>query len=170
MLRSFFRFMGWQEIIPKELSSNMSNDPRPQFILSEPNIPQSPLDRAPVRRKRIKKGVVGQNVTDVESDSYSSDASQVLNRRNSGARFRRPIPTQRRAKTLVLDLDETLIHSTSRGSRNHDHTIEVLVDKHVSDWYKVVIFTASMPEYADPVIDWLDSNRTLISKRYFRQV
>ncbi|KAJ3024552.1 UNVERIFIED_CONTAM: Nuclear envelope morphology protein 1 [Siphonaria sp. JEL0065] len=73
------------------------------------------------------------------------------------------------------------------GSRHHDHIIEVLVDKHVclyyvykrpgvdaflkkvSEWYKVVIFTASMSEYADPVIDWLDKDRTLISRRYFRQ-
>ncbi|ORY45652.1 hypothetical protein BCR33DRAFT_784407 [Rhizoclosmatium globosum] len=73
------------------------------------------------------------------------------------------------------------------GSRHHDHIIEVLVDKHVclyyvykrpgvdaflkkvAEWYKVVIFTASMPEYADPVIDWLDKDRTLISRRYFRQ-
>lgn len=38
-------------------------------------------------------------------------------------------------KTLVLDLDETLIHSTSRGSRNHDHVVEVLVDKHVCLYY-----------------------------------
>ncbi|KAJ3014976.1 UNVERIFIED_CONTAM: Nuclear envelope morphology protein 1 [Siphonaria sp. JEL0065] len=93
----------------------------------------------------------------------------------------------RQKKTLVLDLDETLVHSTSMGSRHHDHIIEVLVDKHVclyyvykrpgvdaflkkvSEWYKVVIFTASMSEYADPVIDWLDKDRTLISRRYFRQ-
>jgi hypothetical protein len=27
-----------------------------------------------------------------------------------------------------------------------------------------------MAEYADPVIDWLDQNRTLIQRRYFRQV
>lgn len=27
-----------------------------------------------------------------------------------------------------------------------------------------------MPEYADPVIDWLDSTRTIVAKRYFRQV
>ncbi|KAJ3211877.1 Nuclear envelope morphology protein 1 [Dinochytrium kinnereticum] len=84
-----------------------------------------------------------------------------------------------KVKTLVLDLDETLIHSTSSGSRYHDHMIEVLVDKHrpyadlflrkVSEWYKVVIFTASMPEYADPVIDWLDTNRNLISRRFFRE-
>ncbi|KAL2920375.1 Nuclear envelope morphology protein 1 [Polyrhizophydium stewartii] len=94
---------------------------------------------------------------------------------------------ERRKKTLVLDLDETLIHSTSRGSRRYDFMVEVLIDKHVclyyvykrphvdlflrkaAEWFKIVIFTASMPEYADPVIDWLDGNRTIVSKRYFRQ-
>ncbi|KAK4510595.1 uncharacterized protein ATC70_005026 [Mucor velutinosus] len=39
----------------------------------------------------------------------------------------------------------------------------------ISQWYKVVIFTASMSEYADPVIDWLDQDQTFISQRYFRQ-
>ncbi|KAF9432733.1 Nuclear envelope morphology protein 1 [Entomortierella beljakovae] len=66
-----------------------------------------------------------------------------------------------RKKTLVLDLDETLIHSTSRGSRAQGYM--------VSEWYKLVIFTASMSEYADPVIDWLDQSRTLFDRRYFRQ-
>ncbi|KAF9303461.1 Nuclear envelope morphology protein 1 [Mortierella antarctica] len=92
-----------------------------------------------------------------------------------------------RKKTLVLDLDETLIHSTSRGSRSQGYMVEVIVDRHaclyfvykrphvdyflkkVAEWYKLVIFTASMAEYADPVIDWLDQNRTLFDKRYFRQ-
>ncbi|KAI9207592.1 NLI interacting factor-like phosphatase-domain-containing protein [Polychytrium aggregatum] len=124
-----------------------------------------------------------QVMTDLDTDSNASD-SQV--HRYSVPRPRRG-PMAQQKKTLVLDLDETLIHSTSRGSRNHDHMIEVLVDRHVclyyvykrphadyflrkvSEWYKVVIFTASMPEYADPVIDWLDSSRTLISRRYFRQ-
>ncbi|KAK3821619.1 MAG: NLI interacting factor [Benniella sp.] len=90
-------------------------------------------------------------------------------------------------KTLVLDLDETLIHATSRGSRSQGYMVEVLADGHsclyyvykrphvdyflqkVSEWYKLVIYTASMAEYADPVIDWLDQNRTLIQRRYFRQ-
>ncbi|KAG0023856.1 Nuclear envelope morphology protein 1 [Podila clonocystis] len=92
-----------------------------------------------------------------------------------------------RKKTLVLDLDETLIHSTSRGSRSQGYMVEVIVDRHaclyfvykrphvdyflkkVAEWYKLVIFTASMAEYADPVIDWLDQSRTLFDKRYFRQ-
>lgn len=40
----------------------------------------------------------------------------------------------------------------------------------VSSWYTLVIFTASMPEYADPVIDWLDAGRGMFSRRLFREV
>lgn len=111
-----------------------------------------------------------------------------------------------RNKTLVLDLDETLIHSTSRlggmggagtlgggGSGSAVHAglkvrvVEVVLDgrivvyhvykrpwvdfflKTVSSWYTVVIFTASMREYADPVIDWLDQGRGIIDGRLFRE-
>ncbi len=33
----------------------------------------------------------------------------------------------------------------------------------------MVVFTASVQEYADPVIDWLDQGRGLISARLFRE-
>ncbi|OSC98970.1 NIF-domain-containing protein [Trametes coccinea BRFM310] len=105
-------------------------------------------------------------------------------------------------KTLVLDLDETLIHSTSRplpyaggsglfgfGSRNKGagYTVEVVLGgrstlyhvykrpfvdyflRKVSQWYTLVIFTASMQEYADPVIDWLDAGRGILGRRLFRE-
>jgi len=39
----------------------------------------------------------------------------------------------------------------------------------VSSWYTLVIFTASMQEYADPVIDWLDGGRGLFGRRFFRE-
>lgn len=32
-----------------------------------------------------------------------------------------------------------------------------------------MIFTASMPEYADPVIDWLDGGRNLFAKKLYRE-
>ncbi|TFK75954.1 NLI interacting factor [Pluteus cervinus] len=38
----------------------------------------------------------------------------------------------------------------------------------VSGWYTLVIFTASMREYADPVIDWLDNGRGILTHRLFR--
>lgn len=124
-----------------------------------------------------------------------------------------------KGKTLVLDLDETLVHSVRLGSFASKQPvsnsikrkkIEVQDDKQsllyevykrphvdfflktvrqhltfalkewsihpvsaapqISQWYKVVIFTASLAEYADPVIDWLDQDHNVISQRYFRQV
>lgn len=39
----------------------------------------------------------------------------------------------------------------------------------MSKWYNLVIFTASVQEYADPVIDWLESERKYFSARYYRQ-
>lgn len=39
----------------------------------------------------------------------------------------------------------------------------------VCKWYNLVIFTASVQEYADPVIDWLEQERKFFSGRYYRQ-
>jgi len=110
----------------------------------------------------------------------------------------------RKRKVLVLDLDETLIHSsTKRLSVDFDVRIEVIIDRQpcvfyvyrrphsdvflaqvlynpspfgcltphgqVSRWFEVVIFTASMEEYASPVIDWLDP-KGHISRRFYREV
>ncbi|CCD26316.1 Nem1-Spo7 phosphatase catalytic subunit NEM1 NDAI_0H01420 [Naumovozyma dairenensis CBS 421] len=100
--------------------------------------------------------------------------------------------TERRKK-LVLDLDETLIHSISRGTTHTNvsqgHIVEVkfsssgvsmlyYVHKRpycdfflskVCKWYDLIIFTASMKEYADPVIDWLEASfQGTFTERYYR--
>ncbi|POS71046.1 dullard-like phosphatase domain-containing protein [Diaporthe helianthi] len=129
-------------------------------------------------------------------------------------------------KTLILDLDETLIHSMSKGGRmSTGHMVEVKLNTtyvgvggqasigpqhpilyyvhkrpHCDDflrrvsvdlasvvrrrqytredadaghqvckWFNLVVFTASVQEYADPVIDWLESERKFFSARYYRQ-
>lgn len=98
-----------------------------------------------------------------------------------------------RRKRLVVDLDETLIHSASRSTSHSNssqgHMVEVrfaisgvstlyyvhkrphcdLFLSKVSKWYDLVVFTASMKEYADPVIDWLESSFSgRFSKRLYR--
>ncbi|CAF0957743.1 unnamed protein product [Adineta ricciae] len=99
-------------------------------------------------------------------------------------------------KILVLDLDETLVHSHHDGfSRNGalkptgppDFIVRVEIEKHpvrffvykrphvdyfletVSQWYELVVFTASMEIYGAAVSDKLDNNRNMLARRYFRQ-
>ncbi|KAK6605071.1 Nuclear envelope morphology protein 1 [Botrytis cinerea] len=79
-------------------------------------------------------------------------------------------------KTLILDLDETLIHSMNYGGRmSAGHMVEVQITNLmgagalVCKWYNLVVFTASLQDYADPVIDWLEQERKFFSARYYRQ-
>lgn len=39
----------------------------------------------------------------------------------------------------------------------------------ICKWYNLVVFTASVQEYADPVIDLLEQERKFFSGRYYRQ-
>lgn len=77
-------------------------------------------------------------------------------------------------KCLVLDLDETLVHSSFKYVKAADFVIPVEIDgivhsvyvlkrpgcdeflKQVAKWYEVVIFTASVSRYGDPLLDTLD--------------
>jgi CTD nuclear envelope phosphatase 1 len=114
-------------------------------------------------------------------------------------------------KTLIIDLDETLIHSMAKGGRmSTGHMVEVRLGgpvpapptsntsgsqpatvnfgpgvpilyyvherpncheflRKVSKWYNLIVFTASVQEYADPVIDWLERERRYFSGRFYRQ-
>jgi len=98
-------------------------------------------------------------------------------------------------KTLILDLDETLIHSfhdgvlrpTVKPGTPPDFILKVTIDRHpvrffvhkrphvdfflniVSQWYELVVFTASMEIYGTAVADKLDNNKGLLKRRYYRQ-
>ena len=89
-------------------------------------------------------------------------------------------------KTLVLDLDETLIHSQHNCIIPYDFSINVKIDgvptqfyvykrphldfflQQVSQWYYVVLFTASLESYANAIASQLDPTQLYIKRRYFR--
>ncbi|XP_022228135.2 CTD nuclear envelope phosphatase 1 homolog [Drosophila obscura] len=100
-------------------------------------------------------------------------------------------------KTLILDMDETLITSVTikkdgtspPSSRKckwqvvpfdfefvlNDVTIKVYKRPHVdyflervSKWYNLIIFTAGTEEYATPILDYLDGGRNILTQRFFR--
>ena len=90
-------------------------------------------------------------------------------------------------KTLILDLDETLVHSGfSQFKRKSDIILNINIDginhiiytlkrpfvdyfiKEMSKYYEIVIFTSSISQYASPLIDILDKEK-IFSGRLYRQ-
>ena len=54
-------------------------------------------------------------------------------------------------------------------SRDGD-VVASVVDCQVSQWYDLVVFTASMEIYGAAVAEKLDRNRGILKRRYYRQV
>lgn len=88
-------------------------------------------------------------------------------------------------KCLVLDLDETLVHSSFKYLRSADFVIPVEIDNQihhvyvikrpgvdeflekVGKWFEVVVFTASVLKYGDPLLNKLDIHKS-VHHRLFR--
>lgn len=87
-------------------------------------------------------------------------------------------------KTLVLDLDETLIHCNTSGSENVDiilpikfptgEKIEAPINirpyvreflAEMNNYYEIIVFTASHACYANVVIDYIDQKREWVAHR-----
>ena len=74
--------------------------------------------------------------------------------------------------TLVLDLDETLIHYECDEIDGDYYLIRpgaIKFLKEMALYYEIVIFTAAMPEYADKILDNLDASGFMIKHRLYRQ-
>eukprot|EP00871_Galdieria_phlegrea_P004293 jgi/Galph1/4865/GphlegSOOS_G3579.1 len=65
-------------------------------------------------------------------------------------------------RTLVLDLDETLVHSTWSRATGVDAFLA-----YMSSFYEIVIYTSAMPGYGEPILERLDPNG-YISHRLYR--
>mmetsp|Transcript_1145 Transcript_1145/g.7465 ORF Transcript_1145/g.7465 Transcript_1145/m.7465 type:complete len:280 (+) Transcript_1145:198-1037(+) len=74
-------------------------------------------------------------------------------------------------RTLVLDLDDTIIKSDWKRERGWRTFKRPGVDaflKQVSQFYEVVVYTDQLQTYADPILDRLDPNRQYIHYRLYR--
>ncbi|KAG9082297.1 hypothetical protein FS749_006962 [Ceratobasidium sp. UAMH 11750] len=95
-------------------------------------------------------------------------------------------PSHAGRKCLVLDLDETLVHSSFKLIPQADYVVPVEIEwqwhnvyvikrpgvdnflKKMGELYEIVVFTASLSKYADPVLDKLDVHK-VVSHRLFRE-
>ncbi|AED95285.1 unnamed protein product [Arabidopsis thaliana] len=90
-------------------------------------------------------------------------------------------------KTIVLDLDETLVHSSmEKPEVPYDFVVNPKIDgqiltffvikrpgvdeflKKIGEKYQIVVFTAGLREYASLVLDKLDPERRVISRSFYR--
>jgi len=150
------------------------------------------------------KSDIGRKGEGIPVNSLYNYTSPRLNAvRKSSQSSTRPVVGPQRLEddgrlTLVLDVDETLIHS--RLSPNQDRfrqseerkenanvceefsiTLQdgerIWVNKRpgldkflkdVSDRYEVIAYTAGLEEYAKPLLDWLDPNGSIFRHRLYR--
>ncbi len=89
-------------------------------------------------------------------------------------------------KTLILDLDETLVHSSFKPVDNADIVLPVEIEGNICKiyilvrpgvnaflskmykHYELVIYTASLSKYAEPLVDILDPSK-MCAYKLFRE-
>lgn len=132
---------------------------------------------------QVKQGSNG-----VAPAAVSSERKQVAkkaSRTNGGQLGAQPVGKEG-FKTLVLDLDETLVHSAFKEPEQFDIKLPVAIEERefivyvqirpgcfqflqeMSKHYEVIIYTASLSKYADPLMNILDPEK-LCTSRLFRE-
>ena len=115
-----------------------------------------------IYREKIHR-IINQNGSILASSSYF---------KNNKTNVNIPVPyignRPNKPYTLVLDLDETLIHFKANPNNEESGTIKIrpylyqFLDS-IKKYYELVVFTAATQEYADPIINALEHNK----KKYF---
>mmetsp|Transcript_9223 Transcript_9223/g.30432 ORF Transcript_9223/g.30432 Transcript_9223/m.30432 type:complete len:376 (-) Transcript_9223:131-1258(-) len=154
---------------------------------SAPSVEESSDKRLQMNAPGSPGGGLGGGVALAKLALDPNHAATGLIPPHSGAPFIPPLHARDSGKkTLVLDLDETLVHSSFKPVPNPDYVIPVDIDgkvtdvyvvkrpwvdhflAEVSDSFEVGVFTASLAKYADPLLDLLDKS-SIVRWRLFRE-
>jgi len=159
-------------------NTNNNNNNKPQQTVANNNVTPV-ISKIAIPSDREQIGVNSPRGVDARPKSMKPTSSKVslLGPQLKGREGR---------KCLVLDLDETLVHSSFQPVDKYDFLIPVEIEgnvyqvyvakrphvdeflKKMGEVYEVVIFTASLSKYADPVLDLLDIHK-VIDYRLFRE-
>ncbi len=145
----------------------------------------------------IEKNDLSQNINILNPLIYQTINNKEIDNNQNKQQLKEPLCTldkflpdkiSKFKKTLVLDLDETLIHSNffNINNSNCDFSLDINYENKnikanvlkrpgvdeflskMSNLYEIVIFTASLSQYAIPLIEQLDKNK-VCSFKLFRE-
>ena len=120
-----------------------------------------------IYREKIHR-IINQNGSIFASSAYF---------KNNKSNYSIPVPYLdkkcNKQYTLVLDLDETLIHFKPNPNNEESGTIKIrpfLMEflAKIKEYYELVVFTAATQEYADPIINALETNGKFFDYRLYR--
>ena len=125
--------------------------------------PKTPI----LTNKKIPNQNIGQlNLNIIKNSQLSAKKIPIVNNNNSNNLI--PFPPTK-PYTLVLDLDETLVHvpkgSSSiilrPGLRDFLHSL--------LPYYELIVFTTGIKEYADQILNFIENEEKYFSYRLYRQ-
>ena len=140
----------------------------------------------PIAGIRQKSALLNDNFTVFNAATLNEQNKQKLKKFKEDFLLSRPHTSDHNKKCLIVDLDETLVHSSFKPVKNADFIIPVEIDNvvhqvyvlkrphtdefldRVGSLFECVLFTASLSKYADPVADLLDK-RGIFRSRLFRE-
>ena len=99
---------------------------------------------------------------------YYSNFKLLLEKNKVKPPFLPPLNTSKYKYTLVVDLDETLVHYIEEENKAYVQ-VRPYADYFLSEMgklFEIVIFTAAAEDYADLVLDELDKNKDISYKLY----
>ena len=158
------------------LKTSQSNTPKEKLHF----FPKKNINTKITNSSSVKNGFISINHLYMQDNGNPFKSSLMTN-------LSIPQDKTKRKKALILDIDETLVHSSfipfirtpdislNLNINGLNKIIYVLkrpyVDeflKELSNIFEIITFTASISQYASPLLDQLDKNK-IVSYRLFRQ-
>ena len=117
-----------------------------------------------------------ENIIRVENPNASVLASYVLKENSNFYTVAPPYLKTKNLKkyTLVLDLDETIIHFKVNPNNDSEGVLRVRPGifeflETLGKYYEIIVFTAATQDYADLLIDAIEENKIYFDYRLYRQ-
>ncbi|CAD8081478.1 unnamed protein product [Paramecium sonneborni] len=135
-------------------------------IYSHLGFNSSSLDVYFIQQKKILDQIAKEIIQDENHNNMNSKKlSKLFDQKQQLLLPKKPV----KSYTLVLDLDETLVHYQELPNGGGQFLVRPYAEEFLeklSKYYELVIFTAAQPDYANFIIDIIDKQKVVVARLY----